>query len=122
MFLINGHMSFKTMKAGDSILISDSFFSIDSDNISELNSVDNIVAGMELFQGDKHVGKALFWDFGDGEGEVLSVFHSSTKDGQGPVVDRLDDLGNWTHGAMRTEFGEGYGAFFSDPTDENYLF
>lgn len=89
-------------------------------DIIALNSVDEIEPGMELFQGDKHVGKALTWDFGNGQ--ELAVFHSSTGNGgQGPVVEPLLDLGNWTHAGTPTNQG-GASAFFLDIDNEWYVF
>ena len=107
-----------------------------SQNLRELTSLDQLEPGMEIFQGTKHCGLVVMYDFGSGP--ELGVFQSTAVSnlGQnsktieaavfmddanaGPNITALRSIGSWTD--FGTPVIDTSAAFFFDPKSQWYLF
>ena len=105
-------------------------------NLCKLTSLDQLEPGMEIFQGTKHCGLVVMYDFGSGP--ELGVFQSTAVSNleqnsktieaavfmndanAGPNITALRSVGSWT------DFGtpgiDTSAAFFFDPKSQWYLF
>ncbi len=105
-------------------------------NLCKLTSLDQLEPGMEIFQGTKHCGLVVMYDFGSGpelgvfQSTVVSNLEQNSKTieaavfmndaNAGPNITALRSVGSWT------DFGtpgiDTSAAFFFEPKSQWYLF